>query len=463
MSGGYDYVLTDFSAPAENQTISSTSGISKESFDETTRQNPFIDQTETLENTQPSQPYDPASGNHLLSSEFHQYKAYREGFFREWAVEWTAWLVSAISLVALVTLFAVYRNEPLRQWKADITPATAVAILSQVGQTSILAPVVACICQSMWLWLDKESKATQQVNSNRGQASLTMMQKYDEGSRGPLNSLFLLWKRPDALLVWLGTINTLLIIIFGSFAQQSLQLPTREYNVTNVTDKGDNFIRRALQYRAPRPAVDQHINKNHTARGTVLETFELGQTLWVGASNPTPPVGSAVPSHMPEGLDTLEQFYVIYVRDLTRWDELDKTENHKDELVALRATLSLCVNTYHTDMKFGVMNTQLLSQEKNLDWQIDTESNGTPSSSTVTHGGDRFWMSGENRKSFHDYLSIQTFTGSAKMRSGSPDSGGNFTENEIVRRIAMSLYEDPAGIPGLSGLLDNLAMSMSNA
>ncbi|KAL8895190.1 MAG: hypothetical protein Q9192_003788 [Flavoplaca navasiana] len=148
--------------------------------------------------TQPSQPYDPASGNHLLSGEFPQHQAHREAFFREWADEWTAWLVAAISLVALVTLFAVYDEEPLRQWKADITPATAVAILSQIGQTSILAPVVACICQSMWLWLDKESRATHQVNSNRGQARLTIMQKYDEGSRGPLSSLFLLWKRPDA-------------------------------------------------------------------------------------------------------------------------------------------------------------------------------------------------------------------------------------------------------------------------
>ncbi|KAL8877924.1 MAG: hypothetical protein Q9198_004160 [Flavoplaca austrocitrina] len=198
MSGGYDYALTDFSVPAENQTISSTSGISKESFDETTRQNPFIDQTETLENTQPSQPYDPASGNHLLPSEFHQHKAYHEGFFREWALEWTAWLVAAISLVALVTLFGLYSEKPLRQWKADITPGTAVAILSQVGQTFILAPVVACICQSMWLWLDKESRAPHQANSDRSQASLIMMQRYDDGSRGPLSSLFLLWKRPDA-------------------------------------------------------------------------------------------------------------------------------------------------------------------------------------------------------------------------------------------------------------------------
>ncbi|KAL8880445.1 MAG: hypothetical protein Q9198_002147 [Flavoplaca austrocitrina] len=170
-------------------------------------------------------------------------------------------------------------------------------------------------------------------------------------------------------------------------------------------------------------------------------------------------------TYKPPGLDTLEQFYVLYVPDLTRWDELDKTEDHKDELVALQATLSLCVNSYHSNMTFGVMNTTLLSQEKNLNWQTGTETFEGNRFDTVivTHGDDRFWMSELNQISIHEYLSVQTFTGSAKMRSGSPSGGGNFTENDIVRRIAASLYDDRAGIRALSDLLDNLALSMSNA
>ncbi|KAL8895189.1 MAG: hypothetical protein Q9192_003787, partial [Flavoplaca navasiana] len=141
----------------------------------------------------------------------------------------------------------------------------------------------------------------------------------------------------------------------------------------------------------------------------------------------------------------LEQFYVIYVRNLTRWDDLDVAGDHKDELVALQATLSL--------------------YEKNLNWQTGTETleGNRFNTVTVTHGGETFWMSGLNRKSFHDYLSVQTFTGSARMRSRSPSGGGNFTENDIVRRIEESLYEDHAGIQGLSDLLENLTISMSNA
>ncbi|KAL8980961.1 MAG: hypothetical protein Q9205_004112 [Flavoplaca limonia] len=167
----------------------------------------------------------------------------------------------------------------------------------------------------------------------------------------------------------------------------------------------------------------------------------------------------------PPGLDTLVQFYVIYVPDLTRWDDLDFTEDHKDELVALQATLSLCLNTYHTNMTFGVTSTQLLSQETNLDWQTGTESFEGTSFRTVTatHDDETFWTSESNRNPFHNYLSLQTFTGSASMRSEGPDGGGNFTENDVVRRIAASLYDDRAGIRGLSELLDNLAISMSNA
>ena len=228
-------------------------------------------------------------------------------------------------------------------------------------------------------------------------------------------------------------------------------------NVTDVSStitsscrkRASQFKRVGCNYSVP--AIDEEA----TARGTVLETYRDGQTLWVGASNPPPMLGGmGSERHMPPSLEMLEQFYVIYVPDPTRWVELDKTEDHKDKLFALQATLSLCVNTYHTNMTFGVMNTTLLSQEKNLDWQNDIESGDRPYPSTVMHGGERFWMSGLNRKGLHDYLSVQTFTGSVK--GGSP-------ENDVVRRIKASLYDDRAGRRGLSDLLDNLAVSMSNA
>lgn len=199
------------------------------------------------------------------------------------------------------------------------------------------------------------------------------------------------------------------------------------------------------------------INRNPTAKKTVLQTFTFGQTLWIGASGTL--------NYKPPGLNTLIQFYVIYVPDFNVWNNLEYTEDHRDELVALQVTLSLCLNKYHTDMTFSVMNTSLLSRETDLDWQTGSATfEGTSFDTvTVTHDAETFWMSGLNQESFYKYLSLQIFTGTASMRSEGPDGGGNVTENDVVRVIAASLYENRAGMLGLSRLLDNLAVSMSNA
>ncbi|KAL8748303.1 MAG: hypothetical protein Q9184_007413, partial [Pyrenodesmia sp. 2 TL-2023] len=213
-----------------------------------------------------------------------------------------------------------------------------------------------------------------------------------------------------------------------------------------------------IQYRPPGcnysvSAIDQ----NPAVRDIPLRSHKYGETLWVGASQ----------RRLDYNINTLIQFYVIYVPDFTTWDQLDFTKDEKDELVALQATLSLCLNKYHTDMTFGVTNTTLLSKEIDLDWQASSEVvEGTSSNTTiVTHDGDNFVMGGSNQELFHLYLSNQIFIGTASMRSESesPDGGGNLTETDGVKSIAASLYEDRAGIRGLSDLLDRLTISMSNA
>ena len=58
-------------------------------------------------------------------------------------------------------------------------------------------------------------------------------------------------------LVWLGTVNTLLMFLFGAFAQQTLQLPTRQHNLT-----AQGSIERSLHYRA-RPVQDFGMLRHH--------------------------------------------------------------------------------------------------------------------------------------------------------------------------------------------------------
>ena len=203
------------------------------------------------------------------------------------------------------------------------------------------------------------------------------------------------------------------------------------------------------------------IEKNPTDIGTTLQTFELGETLWIGASDP---VNFTYPD-----INTLVQFYVIYVPDFTVWETFDYTEDHKDVLVALQATLNLCLYTYSTNMTNGVTNTAQISKETDLDWQIGAANSNDGMSSfytvNTTLASETFWMSQLNVKSFNEFLSYQTFTGSASMgpAGSAPDGTGNVTENDNVRMIAASIYNAHTGIQGLSKLLDVLAVSMTNA
>ena len=195
MSRSQDYALLDI--PAPGRSFSSNSRMSHHSGSDISTQDPFTNQTSHQLEIHSSHPYDSTSVE-LLSNAKERDTLYNSVFIDGWGWELAAWLLSAVSTVALLTVFATFANKSLRSWNSTITPAAVVAILSQFGQTAVLAPVTACICQSMWLWLHKESRARQpaiQVDKN---PLLISMQQYDGGSRGPLGSLFLLVKNPGS-------------------------------------------------------------------------------------------------------------------------------------------------------------------------------------------------------------------------------------------------------------------------
>ncbi|KAL8798264.1 MAG: hypothetical protein Q9182_006810 [Xanthomendoza sp. 2 TL-2023] len=426
MLGNPEHALADLPTSAQNRTISSRSRISHDSSDEGPAQNPFIDQRESVRSNQASQPYDPAPGRHLLSNDDEQTHKQDPAVLRDYTLEWMAWTVAAISLVCLVIVFAIYSDKPLRQWKGDITPGAAVAILSQLGQTSILAPVTAFLPGTLRTLVYGSVADPMSVAIIDGLLRKDISPSDVKGNCVTGNCT---WEDYQSLGVC-ATVTDVSSSIISKCGKDKTQFkqPGCNYSVA---------------------AIDQ----DPTARNTTLQTYKFGETLWVGASD--------TQNFKSTGLNTLVQFYVIYVPDLNRWESLDFTQDHKDKLVTLQATLSLCVRKYHTSMTFSVTNTTLLSRETNLDWQTSSEVlEGTSFEAlAVTHDGDKFVIREVNQRAFDTHFSVQTFTRSASMGIY---RGGNLTENDIVRRIAVSLYEDRGGIRGLSDLLDNLAVSMSN-
>ena len=193
---------------------------------------------------------------------------------------------------------------------------------------------------------------------------------------------------------------------------------------------------------------------------TVLETnLTNADTLWIGAMN--------VPFDLVffPGLNTLVQFYIIYAPDVGTWATYDPTTDHTSDLVALEVNLDLCLHTYNTTMTFGVTTTKLVSQSTNLTWRTSQEltSRTTFSDITTIQDSEVFGMYFTNVIAFNAHLSLQTFTGSAYMLKEDLDSPENRFNTDTAHAIASSLYGNPPGKQGLSNLLGNLTMSMTNA
>lgn len=209
MSHSHDYALSELSASASHGSLSRKSRISNVSGEEAVDRNPFADQDRVLTDCQSLNPYEPHSAR-LSSDTKPRYRSSSHEFIAGWGWEIAAWLLAAVSLVALLILFSRSANHALRQWKSGLTPSAVVAILSQIGQTAILAPVTACICQSMWLWLEKTSRAVQPVSDINDAPRLIAMQGYDDGGRGPIGSLLLLLKHPTSYGMAMSSLSAML-------------------------------------------------------------------------------------------------------------------------------------------------------------------------------------------------------------------------------------------------------------
>ncbi|KAL8658221.1 MAG: hypothetical protein Q9226_001158 [Calogaya cf. arnoldii] len=218
--------------------------------------------------------------------------------------------------------------------------------------------------------------------------------------------------------------------------------PGNDYSVPDTKDT-KNVIENGPVNQIKKPSFS----------GKVLSSVKNGDTLWVGSQDTA--------NKQYERTNQLMRFYVIYVRNLTSWNEIKNFKrDHKDELTALQVTLDLCLYTYTTNMTFGVTSTTEVTKKTDLQWKVSTDPKRDTTYMETTNASETFSMSEINQWSWNNFLTYQTFLGAAQYRPrGGPE---NTTENDVVRSIANSLYNEGTGIEGLSRLMDNLALSMTN-
>lgn len=90
--------------------------------------------------------------------------------------------------------FRLLQHRPLEDWRSGITINTVVSVLSTIGQTAILLPVTSSISQLKWIWYAKDIETGHE--DDRTGNRLSDMEDFDKASRGPIDCLLLVWKRP---------------------------------------------------------------------------------------------------------------------------------------------------------------------------------------------------------------------------------------------------------------------------
>ena len=179
--------------------------------------------------------------------------------------------------------------------------------------------------------------------------------------------------------------------------------------------------------------------------------------------------------------DTLIEFYIIYVPDLTTLSQPVRgyKTDYSGKLAALKGTLSLCAHTYNSSMQFGVINTTLQAQETHLAWRHGLAADRDNLSGYLTSApktSDTLFMDPKALNGLSIWLIVSTFTGTASMPPPPPPdlpgtivSNGQGVFNTLAsKQVATHLYGSETGskvtdgVGAMSRLLDNVAMSMSN-
>lgn len=140
---------------------------------------------------------------------------YNRIFEESWVAEILALCIAALATVIMIIILAIFKDKPLTQWHSRVTINTLVSFVSQAAQTALLLPVASSISQMKWIHFQRKRKP------------LGDMEDFDKASRQIFNSLFLVFKLPKMILVYLAALNVVLILLYGPFVQQSVALLIR--------------------------------------------------------------------------------------------------------------------------------------------------------------------------------------------------------------------------------------------
>ena len=134
-------------------------------------------------------------------------KIFRYGFIRLWWSELLSCFLFIGALVAIIITVLPYTNEPLPQWRYNLSINTLIAIYVVILKATILFVVAEGISQLKWTWYYQ-------------QRPLKDLLIFDNASRGPWGALILIWRLRGRYIVSCGAFIMVAALIIDPFAQQ---------------------------------------------------------------------------------------------------------------------------------------------------------------------------------------------------------------------------------------------------
>ncbi|KAL8946877.1 MAG: hypothetical protein Q9222_006782 [Ikaeria aurantiellina] len=389
-----------------------------------------------------------------------------------WRLEILAWLLGFVSLTILIVVLGVFNGKPLSRWHSSVHVNTLVNVLTTIASTALIFPVASAIAQLGWLYLSEQRRPLSDLETF---------------AAGPMSACNMLWKHPSRPLVYLGTLNVVLLLLFSPITQETVDLPIRQESASI----NSGSIPTTLAYQAANPAFrDVLANSDDTTDGTTSINYQsvdrsMGAAIVSGIFG-TPASPSNVTADCQTGncasdigndyeypdLNTLVEFYTIYVSDTNAFSS-NFEGDFSDSVVALKGSLDLCVITYQTQLINGVTQTVELGRTTDLAWKTGRKEvckDNTGRSTfceviTSSTGGQEYWMDSANKKAFNQYLGLEIFHGYGSAGLDVVVSGYETGLIDTVSIMADKLVNHPVsdGQDALSKMLDNLAIGMTNS
>ena len=182
----------------------------------------------------------------------------------------------------------------------------------------------------------------------------------------------------------------------------------------------------------------------------------IPMSLWIGAGDTGPADDDPYPN--PVSLGT---FYTIYFHDKNDVDSMvSESSDYTPVLTALKGSLNLCTMTLQTKVTNGATTTTQTQQTTDLHWATSTNDTGTPIISVTATDGKYYSLTQHSGRGFKIYLADEIFYGNSQTLTG-----GYWGSTPAAQTLTGLLVDRPIqeGIDGLTKMLENMAIAMTNA